>query len=338
MNRNGWNGTSALKMQHRWTSIGTVLVVLLLANVLTMVPSGVTGYWSGKTERPYPVSQTPLESPLIGPFVDKIRFEVLAGDETQVEALLADEIDLIGDNIDPSYLPHLDASEHIEIITKLRNGYGYLTINCRKYPLNITALRRAAAFAFDKELVSTDVWDGLAVPQDSVVPQVNPFSIEGQLPYSYYEADVDMANTLLDEAGFLDIDSDDYREAPNGSDFVIKIETASSSSIAIETGNIMEDALQAIGINATNVVTDFYSYLTRLYSHGDYDMAFMGSSFSSLDVDWLGYEYWSENADEPERNFPNFRNVTYDSYREALLHSVDYEEIYTAASNMQEIL
>jgi len=269
--------------------------------------------------------------------VDNLLFSVINQDDQQVLALLNDDVDMIGDTIDPSFLDTLAAAEDIDIASTLRNGYGYMTINTDKYPLNITSFRRALAFALDKEGISDDVWDGLSSPQDSCVPQINPFSVEGLLPYTYWENNVALGNDLLDDAGFLDIDEDGIREAPDGSEFDILIEVAQSSNIAIEVGQYVADALTSLGVDAESVPTDFYEYLNRLYFHGDFDIVFLGKSVSDFDVDWLAYEYWSEYADEPYWNFPNFRNATYDSWRDQLLHAVAYEDVYEAAIEMQKI-
>ncbi|TFG04577.1 hypothetical protein EU538_12150 [Candidatus Thorarchaeota archaeon] len=272
-----------------------------------------------------------------GPFVDKILYSVIEGDDQQVLALQNNEIDLIGDMIDPGHLPTLSAAEDIAVASLLRNGYGYITIKCDKYPFNITAFRRAVAFATDKQAISADVWDGLSEPLDSCVPKVNPYSTEGLLGYTYYEADVEVGNQLLDAAGFADHDEDGFREAPDGSDFDVVIKVAQSSNVAIEVGAMVAQALQNLHIDAVSQPTDFYEYLTQLYFHGDYDMVFLGASFTDFDVDWLAYDYWSEYADVDYWNFPCWANATYDSYRDQLLHSVDYQEVYEAAFAMQEI-
>jgi ABC-type transport system substrate-binding protein len=142
---------------------------------------------------------------------------------------------------------------------------------------------------------------------------------------------------LLDAAGFDDIDDDDIREAPDGSEFDVLVECAQSSNIAIEVGQKAAEALTALGIDAVSTPTDFYEYLNRLYFHGDFDMVFLGSSFNNFDVDWLAYEYWSEYANEPYWNFANWQNSTYDGWRDQLLHSTDYEDVYEAAIEMQRI-
>ncbi|MFW9847897.1 MAG: ABC transporter substrate-binding protein [Candidatus Thorarchaeota archaeon] len=275
-----------------------------------------------------------------GPYIDKLIYNVITQDSQQVLALQDDEIDLIGDVVDPAFLDTLTEAENIEVASVLRNGYGYLTINCAKYPLNITSFRRAFAFALDKEAITDDVWDGLSVPQDSLVPQINPGSIEGQLPYNYYDSNVPLGNQLLDAAGFLDVDDDGFREAPDGTDFDVLVECAQSSPVAIEVGAKAAEALQALGIDASSAPTDFYEYLNRLYFHGDYDIVYLGSSFSNFDLDWLAYEFWSEYYDEPYWNFPNFRNASYDSWRDQLLHATYWEGeggVLEAALEMQKV-
>ena len=272
-----------------------------------------------------------------GPFVDKIIYNVITQDDQQVLALQNNDIDLIGDMVDPSFLESLKASENIAIANVLRNGYGYVTINTARYPLNITAFRRALAFAVDKEAISDDVWDGLSQAHDSCVPYVNPYTIEGQLPYTYYEANVALGNELLDEAGFEIPDGETFRRAPDGSEFDILVECASSSNIAVEVGTLVAEALTSLHINAVSEATDFYEYLNRLNYHGDYDIVFLGVNFYAYDVDWLAYEFGSEYADEPFWNFPNFRNASYDSWRDQLLHATDYEDVYEAAIEMQRV-
>ena len=283
---------------------------------------------------PDPEFYEPLK---MGPFIDKVRFTVITQDDQQVEALLNGEIDLIGDMVDPSFLEQIEASEMVTWEQRLRNGYGFLTINCAKYPLNETALRRAIAFALDKEAIAEDAWEGFAQPLDSIVPPLNPFSVEGQLPYSYYAADSDTGNAILDAAGFHDINSDGFREAPDGSDFDIVAEFPLSGGIGIWIAPILRAAFQSLNLNGTTAFVDFYEYLNRLYFRGDYDMAFLGETLSSHDVDWLAYEFWGWSWEYPDINLPRWGNASYDIWRDQLLHGTSYEEVYEAAIEMQKV-
>ncbi len=272
-----------------------------------------------------------------GPYIDKLSYNVISQSDQAVLALENDQVDIIGDMVDPSFLDTLTQAQNIQVANVLRNGYGYVTINTAKYPYNITAFRRALAFALDKNAISDDIWAGLSSPQDSCVPQINPFSIEGQLPYTYYEANVALGAQLLSKAGFKDTNGDGYLEAPNGQSFSVKVECSQSSPIAQQVGTLVAAALNALHVQAGSVPTDFYEYLNRLYFHGDYDIVFLGSSFDNFDVDWLGTEFATASATKSYHNLPNFRNATYDSWGEQLLHSTDYDHVYQSASEMQKI-
>ena len=273
-----------------------------------------------------------------GPYIDKIQYRVISDSAEQMLALQNNDIDLIGDMIDPSLLPALQSLENIEVDNVWRNGYGYLTIKTDKYPFNITEFRRALAFAIDKQAISEDVWDGLSSPLDSCVPAVNPFSCEGLLPYTYYEANVELGNQLLDAAGFEISNVTGFRLRANGDPFDVLIEVPQSSNIAIEVGEMTAEALRALHVDATSQPTDFYEYASRLPPMYDYDIRFTTVDFNNFDVDWLAYEYWSEFAYELDFNLPCWQNTTYDSWRDQLLHATNYNDVYEAAFQMQEIL
>jgi ABC-type transport system substrate-binding protein len=272
-----------------------------------------------------------------GPYVEKIRYDVIEDSDTQFLALQNNDIDLMTEMIEPRMLSGFGL-EDISAEERLRNGYGYLTINCAKYPFNITAFRRALAFALDKEEISDDIWDGFSYPQDSAIPAINPFSIEGTLSYNYYRANVTYGNQLLDAAGFTINSTTGYRDGPNGQPFSVCVLCPLTSAIGIEVTNMTVQALNNLHVEAGMIADEWWYPLNSVIINKDYDIAFLGTSFPNFDVDWLAYEFWSENTDQPYVNLPQFSNSTFDAYRELLLHSIDFDEVYAAAAKMQEIL
>ncbi len=280
---------------------------------------------------------TPLKS---GPYIDNILFSIISSDSQQVQALLDNEIDLIGGVIDPTYLLELSEAENVAVTSMPVNEYGYLTINTARYPFNITAFRRALAFALDKRQICQEAWNDLAVPQDSCVLQMSPWSAEGLFGYDYYDADVQTGNELLDDAGFQDIDEDGIREAPDGSKLNVTLITfrTEGDTRHVSTCEHVIDAFQAIGIEGEVYYWDLWWFPEFFYVDKDYDIAYRISDLNGLGVEWLAEEYWSENADAPYVNFPRFSNASYDSWREQLLYSTDYDEISEAAIAMQRIL
>jgi len=223
-----------------------------------------------------------------GPFVDKVVYKVIANQDQRILALQAGEIEMDNSFFDPVYLPQLDADPDIDIFSALRNGYGHLTINCRDYPLNISAFRRAFALAFDKTAVTVDIMDGFSQEHDSLVPYPNGWCVEDEFTTHYYTDQTALGAALLADAGFTIDVGTGFLLAPNGDPFDIDIEYAASSpEIAGGVAQIGVDALRRLGVNAETRAADFNEYISRLDSHGDYDMVFYAVNFYSNDVDWV---------------------------------------------------
>jgi len=273
-----------------------------------------------------------------GPYLDKLQVPIITQDDLQALALQSNVIDLIGNSVHPDFFDALSEATDIELVQTPCNGYSYLTINTLKNPFNYTSFRRALAFAIDKKAISEEVWNNFSNPQDSCVPNANPFSVEGLLPYSYYEANVELGNQLLNESGFSISNETGFRTDPHGNPFSVSLEVLKSSDIAIESCEKVMDAFDALHIEAVLKLPTFSGYLGRLHGHGDYDIAFLTRSFSSWHVNWLIYNFWSYFADVPGFNYPNFSNESLDIWIDHLLHSVDYDEVYEAAIEIQKIL
>ncbi|MHA2022524.1 MAG: ABC transporter substrate-binding protein [Candidatus Thorarchaeota archaeon] len=284
-------------------------------------------------------SYSESDSLLTGPYVDEVIFRIMTSQDQRILALQAGEIEMCKSFFDPVYYNTLNADPDIEIYRAPRRGYGHLVINCRKYPLNISAFRRAFAFAFDKTRVTAEIFNGFSQEHDSLVPYPNGWCVEDEFTQHYYADQTALGAALLVEAGFTIDAGTGFLLAPNGDSFDISIEyTSSSPEIAGEVAQIGVDALHRLGVDAETRAADFNEYISRLDSHGDYDMVFYATNFYSNDVDWLAYSYWSENADVDHQNPTNFRNTTYDSYRDALLYGTTYEEVFEASAEMQKIL
>ncbi len=272
-----------------------------------------------------------------GPFVDTLDIKIVNSTEEQLSLLVQGDVDVITD-IDPELVATYDGIQHEET---LKNGFVYLLINCERYPLNETAFRRALALAVNKHKICTTAYDDVAIPLDSPLPQGNPMTIEETLVENYYNARVTEANTLLDNAGFLDVNDDGFREAPNGELFSVFIEHFPQERYQI-SASIVAEALLNVGIQVSTSAGSYYSYLTRLYSHGSPDIGLWAKSFNDYDVQWLAFDlsskYAIENPGYDYWNRGNFSNETYDALCEDLLYSTEYDDIESAAQAMQEVI
>ncbi|MHA2115758.1 MAG: ABC transporter substrate-binding protein [Candidatus Thorarchaeota archaeon] len=285
-------------------------------------------------------SELKFDDTISGPYVNKVLYKIITGENNQVQALLNNEIDILDGPIGVGYLPTLDADPNISLSSTLRNGYGHITINCRDAPLNWTALRRAFALAYNKTKVQSDIFQNYSRLQDSLVPYTNDlFCVEDELPHNYYTSEIALGNALLDSAGFLVDGGTGFREDPNGNPIHIVIAySASSPTIAGGCAQIGVDALNALSISASTNAADFNTYIANMYNHGAYDMIFYATDFYSNDVSWLASQYWSDNDDVYAQNPSNFANSTYDLYRDQLINGTTYQEVYNASREMQKIL
>jgi len=292
------------------------------------------------------ISQTPVSaidpppSDLnVGPYVDKLVYKVIENEDQRILALQAGEIEVDTEMFPPEYLPTLFEDSDIDIYSALRNGYGAITINCERYPLNISGLRRAFAFAFDKTAVTANIMDGFSQEHDSLVPYANGWCVEDEFEWNYYTDQSDIGNQILDDLGFEINETSGFRLAPNGERFEIEIKYSESSpEIAGGTAQIGVDALLRLHIDARSIGVMFNEYIGGPEGQENWDMVFGAENFYSNDIDWLGYDYWSEYASTPYQNPSNFANATYDSYRNDLLYGTTYEEVHEAAAEMQKIL
>ena len=274
-----------------------------------------------------------------GPYVDRLVYKVIANQDQRVLAMQAGEIEMDTSFFDKVHYNTLAVDPDFNLYRAIRNGYGHITINCRDAPLNESVLRRAFAFAYDKTAVTADIFDGFSEEHDSLVPLPNGWCAEDEFDWHYYAAQPEIGNQLLDASGLFPINGSTGYRTYKGQPFDIKIGYAASSpEIAGGCTQLGADALTALHIDAEKVATDTNEYISTLDGHGYYDMVFYALNFYSNDVDWLAYEYWSEYADVPYQNPTNFKNATYDSWRDQLLYGTTYEDVYNAAAEMQKIL
>ncbi|MFX1367849.1 MAG: ABC transporter substrate-binding protein [Promethearchaeota archaeon] len=273
-----------------------------------------------------------------GPFIDKLYLRTTVDEGITIPEtylLLNDYVDMssiYGELADP-----LRQAENVAVHEEPRNGYGLYYFNCKRYPYNITALRRAFAFALDKHTLTARMWGGYAEPQDVVVPAVHPLSIEGQTPYSYYSPQLMIAIDLLENAGFHIDPVTGFRNAPNGEPFQVLIEYSQGDELTYLAGVAAEETFRNLQIDAVSDAVDYYTLSAKIKYHEDFEVMMLGRYFD-MALDYLAHYFCSDYIDVPRRNPANFENDTCDALARELLHTADYDRILELAEELQLIL
>ncbi len=276
----------------------------------------------------------------IGPYIDGVTFSVIEDINQMILDLQSGSIDMHSGFLSEARVQSFTSSDSDILANSVsQNGYGLITINCRDYPLNISALRRAFALAFDKVSVNNDIFNGSISVHDSVLATPSEFCIEDDLPYHYYDNRSLEGNALLEFAGFDIDEGTGWRKAPNDEYFNITIEyDPVYQSMSGEIAEAAVAALQSLSIDAYAVSGDFNDILYRLDTHDLYDMVIEEYNFASDNVQFLEWSFHSDYAEASILNPSNFRNDSFDFYSDQLQHGATHEEIMAAASQMQLIL
>ncbi|MFX0055616.1 MAG: ABC transporter substrate-binding protein [Promethearchaeota archaeon] len=276
----------------------------------------------------------------IGPHLEKIRYVYLNISEpvdpyydqfrAPVQALIDGEIDVMTTQ---AYLPDdieaLRTAPNVELVDFYRSAVCYASLNCDRWPLNISGFRKALHLAIDKNAMGAI--QGLQ-PQDSSFVAPFPFSIESDMTHHYYEAEVSEGASLLDSLGFVDIDSDGCREGPGGIEIpAIEIKfwrSEEGGPLNEDNANLIVDALHNLNLTAYSTqISDWFQALALLSSF-DFDIYLFGLIDHDMTLDsWINF--WLEK--------PGWSNATFEAHANVALHSVDYNEVMEAMKELQSI-
>ena len=215
------------------------------------------------------------------PPYDKIIYQLFENPDAMVAARLQNQLDAIH-GFPPASADQLEADENIEVIAGQQGGFDEIAINGgavegQPHPALLDVeVRRAIAHAINKDAVIEDLWFGLASPLEVMSPSADPKWLaeipeEDQLTY-----DVDLANQILDDAGYLDSDGDGVREMPDGTNpIILRHAVNTDGDFADAIGNLFQGWMEEIGIGVTLESYD-QDALFGVIIEGTYDTFFWG--------------------------------------------------------------
>lgn len=149
------------------------------------------------------------------PLLDKILWKVYASAPAQVLALQAGESNLMYRYIPPETVKTLIKDPNVGIGLAPGLNFRYFIPNLRRPPFDDINLRKALAYAVDKDTVVNSLLLGYGMQIDSFVPE--SWGIWNNPDVTTYEYDLAKANEILDAAGYIDVDNDGVRDMPGTS-------------------------------------------------------------------------------------------------------------------------
>jgi len=193
------------------------------------------------------------------PYVDRIVNNIVQDHETILLQAINGEIDLQS--------RHLDVMGNIPVLFENMEDGGYelyelqnASSNAMVIQLNLTHkdpatrelfndydFRRAISHAIDREEIIDIVFLGQGEPWQ-IGPRPEHDLYHEQLGRQFTEFDLDLANEILDEAGYTERDDDGYRLMPNGERIFLNVEVSLNNPHYIDVLELIEPHWQEIGV------------------------------------------------------------------------------------------
>ena len=132
---------------------------------------------------------------------DGQRFEFLKVSEATVRTLklLQGEVDMIQNDLPPELLAYLQEKSGVQIEQMAGSNFSYLGFNLQDADTGQLAVRRAVAYAIDRDAIIHYVMQGAGRQAQAIFPPSHWAGAEGLPPYN---RDLEKAKALLREAGY----------------------------------------------------------------------------------------------------------------------------------------
>lgn len=272
------------------------------------------------------------------PPVDRIIYQEYATEDALVQALLAGDIDAVG-TVPGSGAQALIDAENVTVTTGDDFKLEELIINSspegtQPASLNDPAVRQAIAHAVDKISIANVGYLGYAAPATSVLPTAMGAFHNSDIVDTEY--DLELANSILDEAGYVDSDGDGVREYSDGTPLEYRLYAPDSDAYYARVIELISFDLADIGIaTVPQILSD--DALIELQVDYDNDLIYWGWNFDpdpgfALSIFTCGetVDYgWSDSG---------YCNEEYDALYDAQSTAPDMETRQDIIWQMQEIL
>ncbi len=267
--------------------------------------------------------------PLMG-----ILYRIIPDQNTEFMELKAGNIDFMG--LTPlQYLRQTAAPDFTSRYNKykyLADGYTFLGFNLTRAPFNDVRVRRAMAYAIDKQEIIKGVLMGLG---EEATGPYKPGTRWYNPNVQRYPYDPDKARALLKEAGYTDGNGDGVVDK-GGEPLSFTIITNQGNPLREKTLQIIQERLKAVGVQAKIRVIEWTSFLKNYVDKGDFDAVLLGWNITQ-DPD--NHTVWhSSNAVKGGLNFIYYKNQEVDRLLEEGRSTFNEEERRKAYFKFQEIL
>jgi peptide/nickel transport system substrate-binding protein len=219
--------------------------------VVKEVIPDVSILYDKNTEYDYGISSCKNQGP---PQFDQLLIKYINDTEVAYASLETGEADIV--SIPPQYLQQAKDNPNIGVIESVTTTTNYFGMNNEFHPFDVEGVRQAIAYAINRQEIVDIAYEGEAkVLYQPLAPGNLGYNPDLEAYGQATSDDVDKANSMLDELGYVDTDGDGIRETPEGEpmDYALMFPQDPTLQRVAET---LQAQLLNIGINTHLDVVD----------------------------------------------------------------------------------
>jgi peptide/nickel transport system substrate-binding protein len=298
------------------------------------------------------MSFTPNPNYALGqPSIENVVIRFFPDTDSEYAALAAGQLDFVP-NVSEGDIPRVAESNPDLKITTVFGGYIeslWLNMRGEDYPeaghpaLQDVNVRMAMRYALDRNAITTDLLAGATSPTDSIYAG-SPFELAD---LGVTETDVDMANQLLDEAGWVDSNGDGTRDK-DGVELVLRYSTT-DAQWRQNVQAVVAQQLEAVGVGIVQEAypaSEFFGSWANngTNASGNYDIAQYANNTALTNPanvtvnEALSCEQRVSEANPGGQNYTGYCNEEVDAAGMVTLTSLDADERQEAANTIQTIM
>jgi peptide/nickel transport system substrate-binding protein len=141
----------------------------------------------------------------------------------------------------------------------LSGNTAWLVMNLKKAPMDDAAFRKAMAFAINTNDIASKDYGNIVLPANStgLLPVWDKFVDQDVVKNLGFSYDPAKAKKLLADAGYKDVNSDGFVEAPDGSKIALQIACPNGWSDWMVAIQMISQNLKDVGINVEPTYPDY---------------------------------------------------------------------------------
>ncbi|MCC6792633.1 MAG: hypothetical protein IT336_13160 [Thermomicrobiales bacterium] len=213
--------------------------------------------------------------------LDEFILKIVPDTASGIQQLKTGEIDIFP-GIDPSQVEDFKNTDvNIAVYPQLSfTFYGTNLDETITTKFQDARVRQALMYGHNRQAIADNIYFGYAEVAVGTLPTLswaaNPEGIKPELHFDY---DVDKANQLLDEAGWV-LGSDGVR-AKDGERMSFTMYGISGNNIAVQTLQAMQEDWKAIGVEMTPQPEPFQQLVSRITETFDFEIFLVGFSWDA---------------------------------------------------------